>query len=447
MKTINELREKPTNRRLNKVSGFSWATVVILALIPIPLWLMIPSALPRFSNFNSITSNLGQLTALVGTTLFAINLILSARPRFLEKYFYNLSRLYDYHRIIGEVALVLLLLHPLLLIPRYTAGHWEKALAFLLPGSNWAQNWGFFALVLMLCLIIVTLYLRPKYNIWKWTHKFLGLAFFLASLHIWFISSDISNNLPLRIYILGISVAGLITFIYKSILGRWLVPQRNFIVSKLTKLNKQVWEISLEPVKNKLNFLPGQYVFVSFFDPNLSSESHPFSISSSPDDKNLTLTIKEMGDFTQKLSQISVGSIAKLEGPFGSFSFGNAFNNRQIWIAGGIGITPFLSMAKALKNFPAYQVELYCCTKTADEVVHMDELQQLATELSGRLLIHTHLADHQNRITAVFIEKTSGLTDKDIFICAPPGMIKALRQQFISKGIPGHAIHSEEFNF
>jgi len=95
-----------------------------------------------------------------------------------------------------------------------------------------------------------------------------------------------------------------------------------------------------------LQFNPGQFVFISFNQESLS-ESHPFPISSGPDENLLRITIKNLGDYTKTLTEkLQKGTIAKIEGPYGVFSYKNTPNENQIWIAGGIGITPFVSFIK-----------------------------------------------------------------------------------------------------
>src|SRR6185436_3048157 len=81
----------------------------------------------------------------------------------------------------------------------------------------------------------------------------------------------------------------------------------------------------------------------------ISNQFHPFSITSAPAERTLRITVKAIGDYTNALRRLlDEGAEAIVEGPFGSFSNAGLPQPRQIWAAGGIGVTPFLSMARSL---------------------------------------------------------------------------------------------------
>jgi len=427
-----------------------WIFVWVLCLFPVVLWFFAPSMTSRFGDAKQIFSSFGKLTALVGVSMYSVTLFLSARLKVFEKYFSGLSEVYERHSQLGQLALILLMFHPLLLLPQYTSS-FSEAVRFLLPGKNFALNLGIFSLGLMLFLIFITLYLRPKYNIWKWTHKFLGFAFFLGSFHVWLIPSDTSRFLPLRIYILGLAAFGLLAFFYRTVLGKFLVSKYRYVVSNINKLNDLIVEITLKPLAATMKFIPGQFMFIQFLDPNVGTESHPFSIVSGSGESALKIAVKNLGDYTSKLvDNLGTNSVALIEGPFGVFSYKNAVNKSQVWIAGGVGITPFISMAKSI--FLAdhdYEIDLFYCFKSAGEDIYVKDLQQIAEGSGGHLRLHIFCSDVKGRIDADYIaaDVAGGLVDKDIFMCAPPPMIHALKDRFMALGLPENCVHSEEFNF
>lgn len=430
---------------------YSIFVIFALSFFPVLLWMNAASPLPRFSTFAIGMANIGQITGLVGTMLFAISLILSARLRFLEKYFNGLNVLYDRHNELGQISLILLLFHPLFLLPKYAGNSFYAAYVFLAPTANWPQNWGWFSLALMIVLLVLTLYLRPKYNIWRWTHKFLGFAFFLAALHIWFIPSDTSRNIPLRIYMLAFSGIGLTIFIYKTLLGDYFIRKYKYYIMSVRPLNPLVYEIVMAPEapEEHMKFAAGQFAFFSFLDRNFGAEFHPFSIASSPDEENLTIVVKNLGDHTANLMNIATGSWVRIEGPFGMFSYKNTERRKQIWIAGGIGITPFLGMAKTLKAEENYDIDLYYCVRNIGEAVFIDTLDKISVAMNSSFRVIRFFSDDLGFfINAEAIEGASGfLNERDIFLCAPPVMIHSLKNQFAAKGISKTALHSEEFSF
>ncbi|OJI07860.1 hypothetical protein BK004_00225 [bacterium CG10_46_32] len=417
-----------------------------LALVPVVLWFAAPLGSGRFSATSIALTSLGQLTALVGTCLFALNLVLSARLKFVANLFKSLNIMYLRHANFGKYAVVLLLFHPLLLLGTYSGGSLGSAVQFLLPSRDWPTNFGFLSLALLVVLVVLTLYLRPKYHIWKWTHKCMGLAFFLGALHAWLIPSTMGTYLPLRYYVLGLSFLGLTAYVYHTILGRFLVPHTTYMVSNVEVLNNRATHVTMKPAGKAIRFEPGQFMFVSFDDANVGSESHPFSITAGPNE-DLSITAKKLGDYTEKLPELKVGARVRVEGPFGAFSHTRAEHSRQVWIAGGIGITPFVSMAKALARDPKYRVMLYYAVHNKQEAVYYDELKKLADSSGGALALELFCSDEQGKIDASYISaKNSDLKNADVFLCAPPSMIHALKAQFLALGIPQSQLHSEEFS-
>lgn len=420
--------------------------VLILVLIPILLWLLIPASQIRFANFSNVLISLGQIFGIVGVVLFAINILLSARLRIFDIYLNGLNDVYLKHSQLGQLAFILLLFHPLLLLPKY-AGSFSEAASFLMLSNDWAKNWGLASLWLMVLLIVLTLYLRPKYHLWKITHKFFGVSLFFASLHVWLIPSSLSTYIALKLYILSICALGIISYIYKSLLGRFLIKKYKYVVSAVNTIGDQATEIRLKPSSKKLIFNPGQYVFISFSSPNISFESHPFSLTSSPNENELRFLIKSLGDYTKKLASLKPGSIAEIEGPFGKFSFLEASSNTQVWIAGGIGITPFISMAKGLPLDTTYSIDLFYCTRNRKEAIILDDLESLARKTNGRLKIIPFYSEDNGHISAQVIKKITGeLSGKDYFICAPPKMIKSLKNDLCANNVPISRIFSEEFS-
>ncbi|PIR07236.1 MAG: ferric reductase [Candidatus Komeilibacteria bacterium CG11_big_fil_rev_8_21_14_0_20_36_20] len=375
--------------------------------------------------------------------LFALNLILSGRFKFMEDYFGGLNKMYVLHHLTGATAFVFLLFHPLFLAGHYILFSLRQAALFLLPSGHWPINFGIAALAIMIILLILTFYTNLHYPVWKTSHRFLGLAFFFGGLHAFFIGSDIASNLPLKIYMVILTILGLVTFIYRSVFHKILVKKFNYQLEQVIPLGEKVVEITLKPQGKTIQFEAGQFIFVEFLQKGFT-ESHPFSISSSSTDQtNLKLTIKALGDYTSKLAILKIGTKVKIEGPFGRFSYKNCHNKNQIWIAGGIGITPFLSMAPTIND--QYKIDLYCCFKTSAENFLLNKLQKIATQ-NNQLRIISWPSNKKGRLKAeVIAEMSQGLNNKDIFICGPPAMLKSLKKQFIKLKIPKKLIHSEEF--
>lgn len=422
-----------------------WPIVILLSLLPLWPWLALRPASARFASIWGGITALGQAAGLVGLAAFGLNIILAARLKWLEPYFGGLDRLYRKHHWLGGASLALLVAHPLLLSVRYFRLSFASGAGFFLEPGSLPVVYGKLALLLLVVLLLLTYWRKLPYQIWKSSHKFLGLAFFLAVLHLWFIPSDTSRSPWLRGYLLGLALAALAAVFYRSVAGRFLVPKKRYLVERVTPRGGEVTEVALKAVGAPLEFSPGQFLFVSFKQDGLPEESHPFTISSSND--KLELSIKSLGDYTRSLPALRPGTPALVEGPFGRFSYLEAEHERQVWVAGGIGITPFLSMAKSLSAKGGdYDIDLLYCTKAPAEAVFLPELEQLAADWPG-LRVRTYFSDEQGRLTAdKLIALVGELAERDFFLCGPPPMMRSLRQQLRDSGVDNKLIHSEEFS-
>ncbi len=425
--------------------NLGWAIIVVLSLLPLVFWLRAAPVHLRFSTNTLTLLSLGQMTGLVGMSLFSLTVILSARLRAFEGYFGGMNRVYASHHVLGSIAFSLILFHPLFLAARLFSRDSRGAALLLLPSGNWAINAGIFALVSAMALVVMTFFFEAlPYDLWELTHKLMGAAFLFAVAHSFFIQSDISRDTALRIYVLGLAALGLIAYAYRTLFGRLLVPRFEYRVESVNPIADRVFAIEMSPAGRALQFTPGQFVFVQFFQQGISTEAHPFSLSSVPGDSKLRIVVKSLGDYTSRLPALARGAVARIEGPFGKFSHRNYPNKRQVWIAGGIGITPFLSMARTLANSD-YSVDLYYSANSEQEAVFLDDLQALA-EGSDCLRVIPYFADAQGFLTVRTVaELSGGLADKDIFLCGPPSMMKGLTAQFAKMNVKFHRIHSDEF--
>lgn len=421
--------------------------IIFLSLLPVFFWFIFSSMQIKFGNFSTSIASFGQIFGLAGMSLFSINLFLSGRFKFLEKYFRGLNDIYVIHHKTGAIAFMLILFHPIFLAISKISISFQSASSLLFFFGNWPVNFGIISILLLIISLFITFYVSFPYQIWKFSHKFLGLAFFFASFHIFLIGSDVENILILRIYMFSLAMMGIIAYSYRVLFYRFFVEKFYYFVENIKKLNEKIIEIIIKPKKEKLNFVSGQFTFLKFKQKGISSETHPFSITSSTEETNLRFDIKSLGDFTDELKNLSVGAEVEVEGPFGRFSFQNYQNKNQIWVAGGIGITPFLSMARSLKdkNNKDYKIDLYYCLKTKNEAIFLSELEQISKSAPSFKVI-LWVSDEKGRINAQEIKKLSGdVSEKEIFLCGPFGMVQNIKNQFVEIGISKSFLHSEEF--
>lgn len=427
------------------------AVIIIWVLIGIPvvLWLTMTPLANRFGTFFASLRSIGQLLALVGMALFSLNFIIAARFKFIDKIFLGLNRAYINHHTIGGFALIFLLFHPLALTIQYLPISLNAAFSFLITQTTLDVLFGKIALGGLIVLLGITFYLTWKYHNWKLSHKLLGIPFLAGATHMLLVSSDVSRSIPLRYYMLAVIAAGVLCYLWRTVFQLHKTLEYAYEVADVKKLNDQIVELALMPKGKAMSYLPGQFVFARFDVPGISREVHPYSITSSSTSHELRFGIKALGDFTKSLQNISRGADARVEGPFGAFSFTNAPSKKQIWIAGGIGITPFVSMARYLKTFadaPQYSIDLYYIVRTADEAVYFDEFADIAQSIAG-FRVHTYFSEGRERFDTSKITVDGGnIAGTEIYICGPSDMMADLRKQFVARGISNSVIHSEEFS-
>jgi predicted ferric reductase len=372
------------------------------------------------------------------------------RISFIEDLFGGLNYVYQAHHKVGALAFALLLLHPFLLAIRFMPENSSAAFALLYP-YDISTLMAWLSLLIMFLFLVYTLFIRIKYHHWHVLHLLSGLAFIFAILHVFTVSSDVSVNPWLAGYIAIICAGGLIAFLIRLssyVIG---VKRYQYQVINVTKLSKKVVEIELKAVGPKLEFNAGQFVYVNFYDPHEAepnTESHPFSIASSTTDKNIKLVIKNLGDRTKDLQKLCHKAIAYLEGPYGRFSFRNTANRKQVWIAGGIGITPFLSMLRSLTpKDKKYEIDFYYCTETKKDALFLGELKKIAKRFP-KIRVNSHCDKEQGFISAQIIaQQVSKVAERDILISGPPQMQQSLKNQFTDIGVAAKNIYIEEFNF
>ena len=434
-------------RRLGEI--IAWG----LGLVPVVLWFVAGPEVPVGRRGVEAWPFLviGQVAGLVGMALLSVSFVLSARLRGLEDYFGGLDGMYRTHHRVGLAAFGFLLLHPVALALRFVPADWGRAVAFLLPGhARWAVNLGVYALWGMILLLGVTLTARVPYDKWKLSHKGLGLVLLGGAVHMWFVEGTrgmrvaVAEHAALWGYMTAIVGLGLAGAVYKIVvLPLW--PKPRYTVAGVERLNDDVVEVTLTPQGEPIDFVPGQFVFVTFYGAGLTRESHPYTLCGPADAETLTITVKALGDYTRRLCErLEAGIEASLEGPYGRFDYRDG-GDRQIWIAGGVGVAPFLSWTRnmARDGTTTRDVDFYYCVHDRSDAVYREEFGAISQQLPN---VHVALvcSVEDGHLHA---DDIGDVTDADVFMCGPKRLTTDLRRQFRRRGVPDRRIHYEDFEF
>jgi predicted ferric reductase len=421
--------------------GTAWV-LVGLPLLPVLLWRMIPD----IAGMTSTTATLRLLAlhaGLLGYVCFALALVLGARFAFVERAFVSLDRMYRFHRRLAAAVAALLVTHVVLMLVSVAASG-TPVTTVLRPDPGWRVFAGVVAVVAFACVISVTTFARLRHEPFLRVHRLFGVVFAAGALHALRVPAFVAQSRWLSAYLGLVTVAAAVAWVYRSGLGRTLVRRHFYEVAAIRRVRPDVTEVTLVPLEQPLLFEPGQLVFIGVDDDAVTREQHPFSITSAPGDRELRMVVKAVGDFTGGLPDVRPGSMVRVEGPYGGFWRGGRAYRRQVWIAGGIGVTPFLSIARSLDD-DAYDIDFFYCTEDVQSAVFLDELYAIADH-HPRLRVISVRVDSLGFLTADDVRAVCGdLSRIDIFMCGPPAMIDALTTQFTAQGVSRDRLHYEDF--
>lgn len=418
------------------------AAVIGLALLNVVLWLVLPPNPEWLSAPEEIAETIGEIFSSTAMILMAIAIFLSTRPRWLEKQFGGLDKMYQTHRQVAIVALLLLLAH-----------------FFVIPASGVGGiglTFGKLALFGIIFIVLLTLapriplisrWLNLTYDKWRIVHKLIGVFFIFGFLHFLMVEPISLGTIP-GIYMVAFSVLGMAAYAYKLLIAGFLRPVKEYVVEQVNHLNGTCVEVVLKPAGAPIPYQAGQFMFVHFEGDRTLREPHPFTISSSPREKQLRLSIRASGDWTSYLyKNLKAGTKAKISGGHGMFNYKTG-GPEQIWIAGGIGITPFTSWVRDLEDDCAHRVDFFYGIRHEADALFWDEFETAAAK-HDNLNVHLHLSNTDGRLTADHIAaQTAGaITSKYIYLCGPSAMTEGLARAFQKMGVPAAQIHYEEFNF
>ena len=416
-------------------------------------WVQMPST------FGSWRASFINYTGIMGIGVMSVALLLAARPMVLETFFGGLDKMYRLHKWLGISALVLATLHwsgkqlpgwlvSLGWMERSVRGHMPEPGAplfkFLQSQRGLAEGfgeWGFYATAALIVLALVKWF---PYRLFFKTHRLLALTYLALVIHsVLLMKFSYWGALlgPLMaLLMLGGSVAALVILLRRVGLSRRTIG----LVTAFTYHPKvRVLEVSVQVKGRWPGHDSGQFVFVTF---DVREGAHPFTISSAwSGDGHMNFLIKELGDYTRVLPQrLKVGDPVKIEGPYGCFNF-NSECARQIWVGGGIGITPFVARMEELKLQPFDRpVDLFYATASPYNLA-IHKLRRLARE--ARVTLHVMVEAKDGRLTAQHICKSvPDWQAGDIWFCGPVGFGHALQSDFATRGLASKNFHDELFD-
>lgn len=428
-------------------------TVFFILIGLLPIFVAFPSIMiAETERLSGILNLLGRAAGMLGLSLLLLATVQAVRIPGFDRWFGGLTKLWKVHHAFGAVAFLLLMLHPLLLAFAAAPVSLQAAAAILFPVlSNWAVWAGWLALLVMMSFLAPTFsfFGGSNYQRWKAMHAASGLTLLLALAHVLPLNRSLPGARGAIVW-LALGSLSILAFIYRAFLARW-VGRKPYKITDVKSLVPGAVELTLEPENHLLRYRPGQFVYLTPLAPELTfgwNEEHPYTLSSAPQESTLRIVIKDMGDATHALQNVSAGSHALIEGPYGEFFPPTNGKDRELWLAGGIGLAPFLSRARALASArKSADISLIYCVQDESRAYFLRELEELALRIPG-FLVYPHYFYREGRLTVDFISaRCPDFSTRHVYLGGPPPMIKSVRRDLVRHHVPPSQIRSEDFTW
>lgn len=435
------------------LQGIFWISVYLLITLA-PLLIILAGPRPAGREFwRDLSVGLG----FTGLAMLGLQFVLTARFKVIKAP-YGSDIVYFFHRQISIITFALIASHPILLFI-FDPDHLGLLNLFTAP---WAARFGAGSLLALGAIIILSVWrkkLRIEYDRWRIWHGILAIVVvILAVVHI-----------ELRAYYLntfwkqllwgfyGLFWVGVLAWV--RVIKPFILLRKPYMVERVEPERGNAWTLILVPDGHKgLHFHPGQFAWITVRNSPFSDHEHPFSFSGSALVKDrLSFTIKELGDFTSSIKDLTSGDRVFVDGPFGAFSVDRHPKAKAfVFIAGGIGITPMMSMLRTLAERGEQRpLTLLYANKTLESATFLEEIETLPQKLNLNVVqvLEKPPGDWKgekgfinSQILERYLPPNPRPNDVEIFICGPGPMMNAVEKALMSLGVPSGDFHSERFD-
>lgn len=396
-----------------------------------------------------------NLSGFLAISLMSLAMLLASRPTWLERPLNGLDQMYRLHKWAGIWAGVFALSHWLMKevvgdllkasIGRAGKLPKEKLGGLLEPMRDLAKDMGEWGFYLLLAMLLLALWKAFPYRPWRKLHKAMPVLYLALVFHAVMWAPGAYWRQPVGMWLALLLMVG----VYGSVQAlRGAIGRQRQVRGSITAIEQPSADVL--SLRCQLEGWPGhragQFAFLSF---DAAEGAHPFTIASADRGNGIIeFQIKALGDYTRNLAaQLQVGQPLTAEGPYGRFQLARIQPQaRQIWIAGGIGITPFLAWLESLQAQPEKMpaAELHYCTRDRDSDPFIARLETLCADLPG-LTLHIHGDRQGERLTAAQLQLAADKQAKEIWFCGPAGLAKKLQRELAALQVSNLRFHQEAF--
>ncbi len=432
------------------IQGAFWLGLyVIVSLLPLCVVFLGPRPPGR-----DFITELSVALGFVGLAMIGLQFFLTARFRHIEAP-YGLDLILRFHREISTAAFLIILAHPALLF-------WRDRSFELLnlpqqPPRVWFATLSLLALVGLIVTSVWRTSLKLEYETWRVIHGSLAIATLgLAMGHVIGVGHYIADLWQQILWIL-MGIASVTVLLWIRVFKPLSFLRHPYEVTQIRDEGADVYTLRCEPVGHEgFDFDAGQFAWLTLWDSPFSIEEHPFSMASSALEKDfLEFTIKELGDFTADVHHLPEGATAYIDGPYGAFSFERYPAAGYVFLAGGIGITPIMSMLRTLADYgDTRHLLLIFAAKQLENLTFREEIDALHDRLPHLETIYV-LNDppddwdgEQGYVDAAMLDTylPEYPARYQYFLCGPYPMLINVEKALLACDVPTTHIHAELFN-
>ncbi|MFB2876784.1 ferric reductase-like transmembrane domain-containing protein [Floridanema aerugineum] len=428
-----------------------WIGLYLLLTI-LPLLVMLLHLVPEGRSF---WIEFSVALGFIGLAMMALQFALTARINRIEAS-YGVDIILQFHRYISLVAFAFIIIHPLILF--VVAPETQQLLNFF--QAPWRARFAVIA-TLALILLVVTSIWRKRLNIpyepWRTAHGIFAVCA---------VGFGLAHAIGVGFYLglfwksvlwSAIALFALWLLIYVRVVKPWLMTRKPYLVEEVIPQKGDVWTLAVRPIGHEgMRFQPGQFAWITVDISPFRMREHPFSMSSNGDrPERWEFSIKALGDFTNTIKDIKPGTKAFIDGPYGVFTIDRYWDSAGfVMIAGGIGITPMMSMlVTAAERKDDRPFLLIYANKTWEDITFREELDALKEKLDLKIV-------HVLRKPSEDWTGETGYVDKELlqryiplhrgtrqyFICAASKMMDQVEIALGELDVPVTNIHIEHFN-
>ncbi len=388
---------------------------------------------------------MGQVAGIVAYIGLAFLVFFGDTARFWDKYI-GLDKIIKFQKKFSYYVLTAILLHPIFFMASLG---FKNISGFLIPDFGmFGLALGIIAFYIYLVVMIASyLYKRISYKVWQYIHIGTYVLVFGALTHAVLIGSD--KNDYAAIYIISFILL-IVGIIYRTAYKIRELKNNKFIVDSVVFETEDTFTLYLEK-KDNFNYKAGQFSFIRIGGNKLYAR-HPFTMSSAPNDDKIAFTIKIAGKFTQIAKELKKGDTVTLDGPFGIFvsEMRSKKDKDLVFFAGGVGITPFLSIIKdAIYKNSNQKITLFYASRTINDIIFKKELDLIDKEWFKKIyFLSKEVVNEPGYENGYFSEElikkyVPNIKDADCYVCGPTPMKNLLIP--LLKGLGVRNIIKEDF--